>query len=282
MAGEGSCQNFMLRFAFITSKHFFFQSFSAKDKFIWLVLFLQEGVHPDLVVMYKLQPKLCDAAISEQPILVCWWWGWKIQISLLFFRRKAGPSEDIIYTQNALQQTRWGLKWAATVRILAHSRAVWSLFFMFFSFPAALEIISGWKINRAGFEKWCNITHTNVSSSTVLLLKLLTGARHNHKFFLPASQHLAPAATGFFQNGGHSPVPCWWHSSWAAVGEACHIHESGYCNMSVCAPLPAQRTDCSAKDWTLSNSSERHARAHCDHTPPTQHRGRMQPPPSHT
>ena len=36
------------------------------------------------------------------------------------------------------------------------------------------------------------------------------------------------------------------------------------------------------KDWTLSNSSERHARAHCDHTPPTQHRGRMHsPPPTH-
>lgn len=70
-----------------------------------------------------------------------------------------------------------------------------------------------------------------------------------------------------------------WHSSREVMGEACHIHESGYCNMSVCAPLPAQRTDRSAKDWTLSNSSERHAQAHCDHTPPTQHRGRMQPPP---
>lgn len=65
------------------------------------------------------------------------------------------------------------------------------------------------------------------------------------------------------------------------MGEACHVHESGYCKVSVCAPLPAHRTDCSAQDWTLSNSFERHARAHCDHTPPTQHRAKMQPPYTH-
>lgn len=72
-----------------------------------------------------------------------------------------------------------------------------------------------------------------------------------------------------------------WHSSQVVMGEACHVHESGYCKVSVCAPLPAHRTDCSAQDWTLSNSFERHARAHCDHTPPTQHRARMQPPYTH-
>lgn len=69
-----------------------------------------------------------------------------------------------------------------------------------------------------------------------------------------------------------------WHSSQVVMGEACHVHESGYCKVSVCAP---HRTDCLAQDWTLSNSFERHARAHCDHTPPTQHRARMQPP-THT
>lgn len=73
----------------------------------------------------------------------------------------------------------------------------------------------------------------------------------------------------------------WWHNSWAVMGEACHIHDSGYCKVSVCAPLPALRTDCSAKDWTLSNSSERHARALCDHTPPTQHRAECSPTSTH-
>ena len=70
----------------------------------------------------------------------------------------------------------------------------------------------------------------------------------------------------------------WWHNSLAVMGEACHIHESGYCNMSVCAPLPPQRTDCSAKDWTLSNSYWASCLgtlwSHSSYT--TQ--GRMQPP----
>lgn len=58
-------------------------------------------------------------------------------------------------------------------------------------------------------------------------------------------------------------------------GKAWPPHRSGHW---ICAPLPAPRTDCSAEDWTLSNSAKRHARADCDHTPPTQHRGRMHPP----
>lgn len=50
---------------------------------------------------------------------------------------------------------------------------------------------------------WC--LWSVLSSSTVLLLQLPTDARHNHELSLPASQHLPPAATRFFQNGGRSP-----------------------------------------------------------------------------
>lgn len=107
-------------------------------------------------------------------------------------------------------------------------------------------------------------------------------------FFLNASHHFVWVAARFFKmvdffiyfyfQSWYLCCVAWWHNPWAVMGEACHIHESGYCNVSVCAPLPAQRTDCSAKDWALSNSSERHARALCDHTPPTQHRAECSPP----
>lgn len=112
------------------------------------------------------------------------------------------------------------------------------------------------------------------------------------KWFSPPLSNESKKLPGYFRKQCHlmcsecslckAPCVAWcWHSSRAVMGEACHVHESGYCKVSVCAPLPAHRTDCSAQDWTLSNSSERHARAHCDHTPPTQHRARMQPPYTH-
>lgn len=99
----GSCQRFMLCFAFITSKLFFSELLCKAQMDLTRVISAEEGVHPEAVEPDKLHPKLCDAAFSSQ-----------LYINMLMTGRlrlensDQPPQHFFISTQNALQLKHCG------------------------------------------------------------------------------------------------------------------------------------------------------------------------------